>query len=323
MNSSVLAYLENSAEYFPEKCAVTDEKVSYSYSELVKLSSSVGTALSELIASGDAVGIYMEKCADAVAAFFATVYAGGFYSVLNTELPQNRLQTTVFVLNPKVIVTSESLLETAKEYFSERKIVTFENLAKSEPDYAKLGEIRSHKIDTDPLYINFTSGSTGTPKGIVVCHRSVIDFIDHFTEIFGIDNNDVIANQAPFDFDVSVKDIYSAVKTGATLVVVPRRMFSAPAELIDFICDRRITVMIWAVSALCLISTFHALDYRTPETVIRFFSAVRLCRSRRLKISVHIFQMQSMSTFTDRLKSPVTAHTIFSTTTATMQTVFR
>ena len=42
MNSSVLAYLENSAEYFPEKCAVTDEKVSYSYSELVKLSSSVG-----------------------------------------------------------------------------------------------------------------------------------------------------------------------------------------------------------------------------------------------------------------------------------------
>lgn len=267
MNSSVLAYLENSAEYFPEKCAVTDEKVSYSYSELVKLSSSVGTALSELIASGDAVGIYMEKCADAVAAFFATVYAGGFYSVLNTELPQNRLQTTVSVLNPKVIVTSESLLETAKEYFSERKIVTFEDLAKSEPDYAKLVEIRSHKIDTDPLYINFTSGSTGTPKGIVVCHRSVIDFIDHFTEIFGIDNNDVIANQAPFDFDVSVKDIYSAVKTGATLVVVPRRMFSAPAELIDFICDRRITVMIWAVSALCLISTFHALDYRTPETV--------------------------------------------------------
>ena len=57
MNSSVLAYLENSAEYFPEKCAVTDEKVSYSYSELVKLSSSVGTALSELITSGDAVGI--------------------------------------------------------------------------------------------------------------------------------------------------------------------------------------------------------------------------------------------------------------------------
>lgn len=57
MNSSVLAYLENSADCFPDKCAVTDEKVSYTYSELVKLSSSVGTALSELITSGDAVGV--------------------------------------------------------------------------------------------------------------------------------------------------------------------------------------------------------------------------------------------------------------------------
>lgn len=283
MNRNVLAYLEKSAEQFPDKCAVTDESVFYTYSELVKLSSSVGTALSKLIASGDAVGIYMEKCADAVAAFFATVYAGGFYSVLNTELPQNRLSSTVSVLNPKVIVTSESLLDTAKEYFPERKIVVFEDLKKTEPDYAELAEIRSHRIDTDPLYINFTSGSTGTPKGIVVCHRSVIDFIDCFTEIFGIDNSDVIANQAPFDFDVSVKDIYSAVKTGATLVVVPRRMFSAPAELIDFICDRKVTTMIWAVSALCLISTFHALDYRTPETVNKILFSGEVMPLKALK----------------------------------------
>lgn len=66
-----------------------------------------------------------------------------------------------------MIVTSESLLETAKEYFSGRKIVTFEDLAKSEPDYAKLGEIRNHKIDTDPLYVNFTSGSTGTQRELL------------------------------------------------------------------------------------------------------------------------------------------------------------
>ena len=284
MNSSVLAYLENSAEYFPEKCAVTDEKVSYSYSELVKLSSSVGTALSELITSGDAVGIYMEKCADAVAAFFATVYAGGFYSVLNTELPQNRLQTTVSVLNPKVIVTSESLLETAKEYFSERKIVTFEDLAKSEPDYAKLGEIRSHKIDTDPLYINFTSGSTGTPKGIVVCHRSVIDFIDHFTEIFGIDNNDVIANQAPFDFDVSVKDIYSSIMTGAQLVLIPKEYFSTPPRLLDYLCDKKVTNLTWAVSALTLVSALKGLNYRVPESVKRVMFSGEAMSPKQLRI---------------------------------------
>ena len=60
-------------------------------------------------------------------------------------------------------------------------------------------------------------------------------------------------------------------------------MFSAPAELIDFICDRRITVMIWAVSALCLISTFHALDYRTPETVNKILFSGEVMPLKALK----------------------------------------
>lgn len=89
------------------------------------------------------------------------------------------------------------------------------------------------------MYINFTSGSTGTPKGIVVCHRSIVDFIDCFTQLFHITERDIIANQAPFDFDVSVKDIYSALKTGATLVIVPRRLFSAPVQLLDFCATTR------------------------------------------------------------------------------------
>ena len=122
-------------------------------------------------------------------------------------------------------------------------------------------------IDTDPLYANFTSGSTGTPKGVVVSHRSVLDFIDVFAPLFHITDKDRIANQAPFDFDVSVKDIYSAVKTGATLVIVPKALFSRPVQLLDYLCENRVTTLIWAVSALCLITTFHGLDYRVPETV--------------------------------------------------------
>ena len=70
-----------------------------------------------------------------------------------------------------------------------------------------LQRIREHSRDTDILYGIFTSGSTGIPKGIVVSHRSVMDFISHFVEIFNFTVHDRIGNQAPFDFDVSVKDI--------------------------------------------------------------------------------------------------------------------
>ena len=133
----------------------------------------------------------------------------------------------------------------------------WEDLLETPENPALLRRVRENALDTDPLYANFTSGSTGTPKGVVVAHRSVIDFIECFTELFHISEEDVIGNQAPFDFDVSVKDIYSAMKTGARLEIIPRPLFSAPAALLDHLCDREVTTMIWAVSALCLITTFH------------------------------------------------------------------
>lgn len=267
MNRNVLTYLENSAARVPEKCALTDETVCYSYRELLRDCRSIGTALAGMTAPGQPVGVYMEKCADAVCVFFGIVYAGCFYSVLNNELPVQRLRQITGVLNPGIIVTTEALKAAADEMFPEARIVTLETLRRTEIDQPLLDSIRRSAVDTDPLYVNFTSGSTGTPKGIVVAHRSVIDFIDCFTDLFGITEQDTIANQAPFDFDVSVKDIYSAIRTGAALVVIPRRMFSAPVELTDFLCDRKVTTMIWAVSALCLLTTFHALEYRVPETV--------------------------------------------------------
>ena len=118
---------------------------------------------------------------------------------------------------------------------------------------------------------------------MLVGNRSVIDFIDNFTEIFNITENDIIGNQAPFDFDVSVKDIYSSISQGATLVIIPKRLFSLPAELLDYICNNKVTTLIWAVSALCLITTFHALDYKTPDTVNKILFSGEVMPIKHLK----------------------------------------
>ncbi|MDE6155039.1 MAG: AMP-binding protein, partial [Eubacterium sp.] len=206
-----------------------------------------------------------------------------FYVLVNPQLPQSRIEQILTVLNSKVIITDEANSELAGIVANGSEILYVDQLLKSDISQKMLDNIREQALDLDPLYANFTSGSTGVPKGVLVSHKSVIDFIDIFDETFSITEQDIIANQAPFDFDVSVKDIYSAIRTGATLVLVPKELFSAPTQLLDYLCDNNITTMIWAVSALCLITTFHALDYKVPETVNKILFSGEVMPMKHLK----------------------------------------
>lgn len=113
-------------------------------------------------------------------------------------------------------------------------------------------------LDTDLLYVLFTSGSTGTPKGVAITHRSVIDYIDWVTEEFSITEEDSFGNQAPFYFDNSILDIYSALKTGASLYIIPTKLFAQPVKLLQFLVDNRITTIFWVPSAMIILSKLKA-----------------------------------------------------------------
>ncbi len=199
--------------------------------------------------------------------FLGAVYAGCGYSQLNLRHPSSRISAILESLGTGIVVTDKAHFSALSEMGLTQQIFLLEDLLKTEPDEALLLRIRKSMIDLDPLYVNFTSGSTGTPKGVVVCHRNVIDFIPVFVRTFGIQESDILANQAPFDFDVSVKDIYSSLFIGATVAIIPTPYFTQPTVLMDYLGDSKVTILIWAVSALCFLTTMNALAYRTPGTI--------------------------------------------------------
>lgn len=266
---NVLEYLEQSAAAFPEKTAVEDTQGSVTYRQLLDRCLRVGSALAGRLTLGAPVAIFMDKGIQALTGFFGSVYGGGFYALINPQLPPARIAQIHQVLQPSWVLTNQEYWNQAQELFPRDSLLLVEELSKENPRREQLDQIRRQMIDTDPLYAIFTSGSTGVPKGVVVSHRCVLDFIDTFSSLFPLGPQDKVGNQAPFDFDVSVKDIYSCLKTGATLSILPKELFSRPQELVDWLCDRQVTVLIWAVSALCLVSTFHGLDYRQPTTLRR------------------------------------------------------
>ncbi|MBQ6455213.1 MAG: amino acid adenylation domain-containing protein [Eggerthellaceae bacterium] len=279
---SVLEYLEQSAFARPDAIAVTDEHGQMTYSELLSASKAAGCALAQYDVAGHPVIVLAEKSIETLRSFFGILYAGGFYVPVDPSVPDSRLESMFETLEHPYVITDADGLERVSSVLPEASSVDIASIA-APVNQALLDAIRQNASENDPAYVLFTSGSTGTPKGVCVSHRAIIDFIDCFVDTFGFTEGDIFANQAPFDFDVSVKDIYSSMCVGGTLAIVPRPLFSPPAALIDYVNAQNATVMIWAVAALCLISSLHGLDYSGLPTVNKVLFSGEVMPMRHLR----------------------------------------
>ena len=280
---NVIDYFEKTCEKYKTKTAIICEKEKNTYEELLIKSKTIGSCLKKDVTITKPVMVFMDKGIDTIASFLGILYAGGCYSLINPEFSKERILQIKKALNTNVVLTNSEFYELACSIFKKCTIIDVQKINTSiDEDF--INSIKERKIDLDPVYINFTSGSTGVPKGVVVSNRSIVDFINEFTNLFNITDKDIIANQAPFDFDVSVKDIYSSFFKGATLLIIPRKYFSAPSNLIDYIIDNNATTLIWAVSALCLITTFHGLDYKVPTKVNKVIFSGEVMPLKHLKI---------------------------------------
>ena len=269
--TNILDFFEQTEKRYRYRTAVTDQSAQVTWGELLDKARRIGSALSRIIPPGQPVPVMMEKSCGALAAMLGAVYAGCFYVPVNPDNPPERLKKIFQILESSVIIADQAGRDflNSQEIRADReyRILLADRLQKEEIRMERLAELRSLAQETDILYALFTSGSTGTPKAVAVSHGAVIRFITHFTEIFEITGEDVIGNQAPFDFDVSVKDIYSSLMTGAKLALIPKEYFSTPPRLLDYLCERRVTTLTWAVSALTLVSSLKGLKYRVPEYV--------------------------------------------------------
>lgn len=272
---SVYEMLENTAGRFPDKIAFSDPESEITFRDLLNNSRKIATYFAHkgyMTGHNNSVLFFMEKCVSALPVMFGGMYCNAFYCFVDIRQSDERVLNIIEKVVPSVIVTNEANKgRLAGILHSDTGFLMIEDLTRESflnsitISRETLDPFRHSFYDKLPLYVNFTSGSTGMPKGVAVSHSSVIDFIKVFSETFDITDKDIIANQAPFDFDVSVKDIYSGLYTGATVRLIPREYFSNPTVLMDYLCNGNTSVIIWAVTAMCFISIMNGFDYRTPD----------------------------------------------------------
>ncbi|AQW86791.1 AMP-forming adenylation domain superfamily protein, putative D-alanine:D-alanyl carrier protein ligase [Campylobacter pinnipediorum subsp. caledonicus] len=209
--------------------------------------------------------IYMEKSIKCLAIMFGSVYAGGFYSIIDTSLPKQRALRMQNALNAHVVICDNDNYEKAIEIFGNNMVVKADDILNTSINYKKLKAVRESHTDLKPLYCNFTSGSTGEPKGVLVSHSNIIDFIPTFAKELGLRSDNIFANQSPFDFDIGVKDVYCAIFLGSTVVLIPKKYFTNTVELVNLLYGANVNTFIWAVGALVFLSTMKALSHKKLE----------------------------------------------------------
>ncbi|XP_052635964.1 beta-alanine-activating enzyme isoform X2 [Harpia harpyja] len=80
-------------------------------------------------------------------------------------------------------------------------------------------------------YVLHTSGTTGIPKIVRVPHKCIVPNIQHLKSIFEITQDDMLFLASPLTFDPSVVELFVALTSGASILVVPNTIKMMPVEL--------------------------------------------------------------------------------------------
>lgn len=241
---NIWQYLEQAKEKYSANIAFEDNIKNISFEDLYDRAKRIGNYIKAKYPNQtrQPIAIYMPKNVDSLCCFLGIVYSGNYYVPLDYNSPLERVETILKVLEPLMII-----------YKNESKFIEGENniLLEEMDSFSKDTEdIINQILDVDPLYVLFTSGSTGTPKGVIISHRSVIDYTEWLSDTFNFNETTVFGNQAPFYFDNSILDIYSVLKNGSKMVIIPETYFSFPRKLLNFINERKINTLFWVPSAL-------------------------------------------------------------------------
>ena len=283
---NILSYLEQSAQRFPEKVAIADDKNSATFSLWLTMAKGIGTVIAQgSKAVRKPVLVFVDRKIEGLVGFMGVVESGNFYVPIDCKMPDNRVKLIYDVLNPIAAITVTSKDEAILDAIGFQGLrLKYEEVKTAVADEELLAEIRSQMIDTDPVYSIFTSGSTGVPKGVVLSHRGMIDLTEWLCDTFHFTENDALGNQTPFYFDGSVKDICICLKSGATLNVIGKKYFTFPKTLIPFLNERKITTILWATSAIVLIGNSDILSVALPEHLRLVTFAGEAMPAKQLKV---------------------------------------
>lgn len=281
---AITDYLDITAERYPSKIGVKDAEKEYTFSQINENAKKIGTMIGNKGLFRKPVAIFIDKSVDCFTAMFGVAYSGNFYTILDVTMPYARIERILRILGTDVILTSRKYENEIQKFDMELKPLFVEDAYGSNADEKLINSIRERIIDTDVLYVLFTSGSTGDPKGVIISHRNVITYMEWSGEAFDFDSSTIFGSQTPFYFSMSVLDIFQTIRTGAEFVIIPKKLFSLPGDLVSYIDENKINTIYWVPSALCQLANVNILDNPKLKCINKVLFAGEVMPAKQLNM---------------------------------------
>ncbi|GCE15700.1 non-ribosomal peptide synthetase [Tengunoibacter tsumagoiensis] len=183
------------------------------------------------------VGVFIERSLDLPVALLAILKAGGAYVALDPTLPEQRLAFLLADAQASLVLTQEHLQARLTAYTG--RILCLDTTSTSRITQANpTSSVSSQNL----AYTIYTSGSTGVPKGVEVTHASLMNLITWHQRTYQIRQDDRATQIAGLGFDASVWEIWPYLTAGASLYLVDDAMVTSPGELVEWLCQQKITI---------------------------------------------------------------------------------
>ena len=236
---SIPEEIARQAALTPNAPAVVQGELTLTYEQLMAEATRIARVLlADGIGAGDLVGVCIERSPAMVVAMLAVLQTGAAYVPMDAAYPDGRLRHMAGDAKCRVILTQECLLPRF-DGLDCRLLALDREVALPAPPALPVLPARG---PDSTFYVLYTSGSTGLPKGAGVHDLGEWNLVSWYVREFGIGPGDKFLIVSAFGFDLTQKNFYAALVTGATIVLPEGTEFD-PARIVDTVRKSGATII--------------------------------------------------------------------------------